>query len=105
MVELSVAYLWASRAILRVSRVLSPGLPGCALEGPSKCTPAQFNLTKWLYEEVLMPCGSRINRFFRNLLLPKCLGDQLEIFVSPLICRAFGSALGRTRTCDLLIHS
>jgi hypothetical protein len=39
------------------------------------------------------------------LLLPKPPGVTLEASCFPMFCRAFFGALGRTRTCDLLINS
>ena len=39
------------------------------------------------------------------LLLPKALGGVAEGFRFTAICRIFRGALGRTRTCDLLIRS
>jgi hypothetical protein len=51
----------------------------------------------------------RPKRFVRGLLLPYCC--QRALATDPVsfgflaICRTFRSALGRTRTCDLLIRS
>src|SRR5215204_2980620 len=66
---------------------------------------------RWTPTPTLCPEWGRLppRRLKRHLcsllLLPKAPGDSAEGFRFPAISRIFRGALGRTRTCDLLIRS